>query len=229
LQTNNWIEKYNVPSRLIGLLINFIGGILTDKGIDFIAGGIMLFGFLMIIGVIKFNLSNNGLKNTKIFNESVNPYMYQPANRILVNRNGGYLRNTNEVMDVLFFIENGGVLRAYIEKDNRLAHFVKNNAETKKLYDLAVNDELRSKLFRSAGRWNYHSTRNEIKINFAIGDDIIRCKLRTSGILVANIFLMNENHLTKKEICEYKPCPEIFWWAHDMPNPNQNGKRFIIT
>ena len=228
MSKSNWFEKYYVGSRLIGLLINLIAGLFVGHGIDFIAGIIMLVGLLMVIGVIKFNLSNEGVKDTKILNERLNPYNYQLANNILVNKKGGYLRNTNKVIDILFFVENGGVLRAYIDKDNELTNFVKSHAETKTLYDLAINDELRNKLWRNTGKWNYNSAKNEIKINFTTGDDTIRCKLRTNGILVANIFI-NERNSVKKEICEYKPCPEIFWWVHNLPNLNKNGNKLIIT
>ena len=184
---------------------------------------------LVVLGykLFKYLERNNQYDNTisiKTYSE-----IYQKATQILINRKGGYVFNSENIVDILFFLENGLFVRTRVEKEKEILNSIKNDKELKRQYDLLFNEELRSKLRCGAGKWTYNEIKNEIKINFALGEDIIRCKLKKNGHLSANNFVINNGIVIKKNVFEYMPTSEIFCWYANIPNLDKNGKRYIIS
>ena len=220
--SENWFEKYYIPSRLLGLFINWIGYLLTDKGLDFVAGLIMLVGFLMILGFIKFNFSDKGVKNTKIFNENVNPvkgnkpnnentfstksynqtmgtFQYQSASNIHLISKGGYVLNSNSNYYNLLLFETGGTCKkATIHKSQEI--------NPGGVIFLTVLNSCMN-IPGNKGFWNYTTEKNELLIKFNLDkahEQTFRCKLRSDGTLVVNVFYTDEDTgEIKKEIREY--------------------------
>lgn len=216
MESKNWFEKNYITSRIIGLIINLTGCLLTDKGIDFIAGTLMLFGFLMLIGIIKFNISGDGITNTQILDEEVNPlkqknssdktrsstihrFQYQSAGNIHLISRGGYVLKSNSNYYNLLMFEPGGICKkANIDKNQE-----RNPGGL--IFLTLLNATMN--LDGNKGFWSFNAEKNELLIKFNIDkrhEQTFRCKLRADGTLVVNVFFKDEDsNKIRKEIREY--------------------------
>ena len=148
-------------------------------------------------------------------------YSYQLASKIKNIKEGGYFINNEKYVDVLLFMYNGNIGRAYKERENN--------------YDLYSFDEkLRKTILHNPenqGKYEIDDSKNEIKIIYSHSTDnrIMRCKLRGSGILVVNYFYQNPtSQKNEKQVLEYQFNEDLKFWLNNLPSPNLGYQRFTF-